>query len=154
MEYYQKIRNVREDLDIKQYQFAKKIDVSAKAYNLYENGLRSIPYDTLNKILEVLELSLDYILDFSNQKNYSNLKPINLDILCQNLKFYRKKMHYSQEKMASLLNCNQQTLSEYEHGNIKIPIPSLKKFCEIVNISADTLTGRTNKIIKISKVHQ
>ena len=61
MQYYQRIRNIREDKDLKQYQFANLIGVRPKTYNLYENGLRSIPIPVLNKILQEFDLSLDYI---------------------------------------------------------------------------------------------
>lgn len=142
MEYYQRIKNIREDRDIKQYKLAELINVSPKSYNLYENGHRSMPLSVLSKVLNKLNLSLDYILELSDTTKYSNMKDMKESILAHNLRKYRINLKYTQKEMSSLLNCNQQTLSEYERGNLRIPIEIIKKFSEITNISSDTLTGR------------
>lgn len=152
MNYYQKIRNIREDRDFKQYQFACEIGVKPKAYNLYENGLRSIPYDVLSRILMKLEVSLDYVLGLSNRSTYPHLQSIELHTLHKNLKLYRKKLGKSQEDMAFLLNCSQQAISDYESGKLKIPLEILEKFCRITKVSADTITGRTDTVYTIQKV--
>ena len=149
MEYYQRIRNIREDKDIKQYKFAELIDVKPKNYNLYENGNRSMPLDILNKAMTELNLSLDYILGLTDITKYQHMKDINPKILANNLRKYRKNLGYTQDEMAKILNCNQQTLSEYERGNLKIPIEIVKKFAQTTNISADTLTGRCKTIINL-----
>lgn len=149
MEYYQVIRNIREDKDIKQYKFAKMINVNSKNYNLYETGRRSMPLDILNKVINEFDLSLDYVLGLNNKTNYPNMKDINSTVLANNFKIYRKALDYTQDEMAAILNCSQQTLSEYERGNLKIPIETLKKFAETTKISADTLTGRCEKEIKL-----
>jgi len=149
MEYYQRIRNVREDRDIKQYKFAEIIKVKPKNYNLYENGHRSMPLDVLNKTINELNLSLDYILGLTDITNYPHMSNINSKVLASNLRKYRKLLNYSQSEMASILNCNQQTLSEYERGNLKIPIEIIKRFSETTKISADTLTGRCKVEIKL-----
>lgn len=151
MEYYQKIRNIREDLDLKQYKFAESLHVLPKTYNLYENGVRTIPWSTLSKILCKLNLSLDYILELSDEKFYPSLRKIQVEEIATNFKHYRKKMGYSQKEMAEFLNCRQQTLSSYECGKLKIPIETLKKFCQITQISADTITGRTKKVRILKK---
>lgn len=151
MEYYQRIRNIREDMDLKQYEFANKIGVLPKTYNLYENGLRAIPIDTLNKILKEFNLSLDYVLGLSDAKNYPNLKPIDKVAISENLRNFRKSSGMSQTEVADLLNCNQQTLSEYERGSIKVPWEILREFCILMKISADTLTSRTSKKISLKE---
>lgn len=143
MEYYQKIRNIREDMDYKQYEFAELIHVLPKTYSSYEKGTRSISYPVLSRILKKLNLSLDYILELSDQRVYPNLQKIDINVIPKNFKYYRNKMNLSQKEMADLLNCRQQTLSSYEKGYIKIPIDVLKRFCEVTHISADTITGRT-----------
>ena len=151
MEYYQRIRNIREDMDLKQYEFANKIGVLPKTYNLYENGLRAIPIDVFNKILKEFCLSLDYVLGLSDTKVYPNLKPMVKDSISENFKNFRKLSGMSQTEVANLLNCNQQTLSEYERGCIKVPWEILREFCILMKISADTVTGRTKKIISLKE---
>ena len=89
MEYYQRIKNIREDRDIKQYKLAELINVSPKSYNLYENGHRSMPLSVLSKVLNKLNLSLDYILELSDTTKYSNMKDMKESILAHNLRKYR-----------------------------------------------------------------
>lgn len=149
MEYYQIIRNIREDKDIKQYEFAKMINAKPKNYNLYENGHRSMPLDILNNAINILDISLDYVLGLNTRANYPDLGNVNSKVLAKNFRIYKKRLGYTQEEMAFNLNCTQQTLSEYERGRLKIPIEALKKFSLITNVSTDTLTGRTNKEIHL-----
>lgn len=151
MEYYQRIRNIREDMDLKQYEFANIIGVLPKTYNLYENGLRSIPIDVFNSILKELHLSLDYVLGLSEQKTYQNLRKMNYLVIYKNFHKIRKESGMSQTQLAALLNCNQQTLSEYERGKIKIPWQILRQFCVIMGVSSDTITGRTKKKIALKE---
>lgn len=149
MEYYQRIRNAREDKDIKQYELANKINIKPKTYNLYENGYRSIPLTVLNNIINELNLTLDYVLGLTDKITNPNKNNINTKTLADNFLKYRKKLNYTQHEMSYLLNCNQQTLSEYERNKLKIPIETIKKFAQITNISSDTLTGKTTKEIKL-----
>lgn len=136
------IKNIREDKDLKQYEFANELGISPKTYSAYENGLRSIPVPTLNKILDKLDISLDYLFGFSLEKNYDDSKEIDLKILSSRIKEVRMNKEYSQAKMANLIGVNQQTLSEYEIGNISMPLSTLELFCKINKVSADYMTGR------------
>ena len=60
---YERIRNLREDMDIKQTTLADYLNVSQRAYSRYENGERGIPLDTLIKIADYYNTSIDYLLN-------------------------------------------------------------------------------------------
>lgn len=147
MKYVETIKNLRNDSDIKQYEIAKEIGVSAKTYSMYENEYRHIPIKNLDKILIKFNISLDYILELSKDKNYKNLKRMNFEKYAKNIKETRIELGLSQKEMAKLIGCSQQSLSEYENKNCIMPLEILKLFCIKSNLSADYITGK----LKIKK---
>ncbi len=59
---YQKIRDLREDHDLKQREIAQYLNCSQRAYSNYELGQRDIPTDVLIKLSEYYNVSVDYLL--------------------------------------------------------------------------------------------
>ena len=57
----------------------------------------------------------------------------------ERLKEARKKAKMSQEEVAEILNTSRSNISKYENGNLEPNIQTLKKLCEIYNVSADYL---------------
>lgn len=140
--YYEKIRNLREDLDIKQNEFAKMLLLKPVTYNSYELGIRSMSLKTLDLIAMKLDISLDYLFSLSKEKNYQQSSTINYDTLNKNLITIRKLNHLSQREIAIKMGCTQQVWSKYEKGKLLIPIDYLINFCKVMNISADYITGK------------
>lgn len=65
---YPRIRNLREDSDIKQKQFAKILHVAQQTYSNYECGTREIPIELLIRIAEFHNTSVDYLLGLTDVK--------------------------------------------------------------------------------------
>ena len=63
---YRRIRDLREDNDIKQREIAKFLNCSQQVYSNYELGQRDIPTDTLIKLSEFYKVSVDYILGLTD----------------------------------------------------------------------------------------
>lgn len=63
---YERIRQLREDRDLKQKQLAEKLNCSQQVYSNYELGQRDIPTDILIKLSKFYNVSIDYILGISN----------------------------------------------------------------------------------------
>lgn len=59
---YQKIRDLREDHDLKQRQVAEYLNCSQRVYSNYELGQRDIPTDVLIRLADFYNVSIDYIL--------------------------------------------------------------------------------------------
>ncbi|MBQ8349695.1 MAG: helix-turn-helix transcriptional regulator [Ruminococcus sp.] len=59
---YPRIRNLREDSDFTQQQMADKLFINRRTYSSYENGLRGIPIETLSKIADIFNTSVDYLI--------------------------------------------------------------------------------------------
>lgn len=59
---YRRIRDLREDRDLKQRQLSEFLHCSQQVYSNYELGQRDIPTDVLIKLSEFYNVSVDYLL--------------------------------------------------------------------------------------------
>lgn len=59
---YQRIRDLREDRDLKQRHLAEYLNCSQQVYSNYELGQRDIPTDVLIKLSTFYNVSVDYLL--------------------------------------------------------------------------------------------
>ena len=66
---YERIRNLREDMDLRQADVAKYLNCSQVAYSYYEIGARDIPTGVLIKLAKYFHCSTDYLLGLSDIKN-------------------------------------------------------------------------------------
>ncbi len=63
---YRRIRDLREDNDLKQRQVAEFLRCSQQVYSNYELGQRDIPTDVLIQLAEFYRVSVDYLLGLTN----------------------------------------------------------------------------------------
>ncbi len=63
---YQRIRDLREDRDLKQRHLAEYLNCSQQVYSNYELGQRDIPTDVLIRLSNFYNVSVDYILGLTN----------------------------------------------------------------------------------------
>ena len=71
------IRKVRTIRNISRKELAEKLNLSISAIQKYENGTVSPTIDTLVKISEALNVTIDYLLGISNILNLDDGKIIN-----------------------------------------------------------------------------
>ena len=65
---YERIRDLREDNDLKQEDLAKLLHCTQACYSNYENGKRDIPTEVLNTLADYYGVSIDYLLGRTNEK--------------------------------------------------------------------------------------
>lgn len=65
---YQRIRDLREDQNLKQEDLAKMLNCTQVCYSHYESGKRDIPTDVLQKLADFYGVSTDYLLGRTAQK--------------------------------------------------------------------------------------
>lgn len=65
---YERIRNLREDTDLNQTQVAKELNCSQRTYSYYESGGHDIPTETLIKLADLFNVSIDYLLGRTDNK--------------------------------------------------------------------------------------
>ena len=65
---YERIRNLREDMDKTQKEVADYLNCSQVAYSYYEIGRRDIPTTTLVRLAKYYKCSTDYLLGLTDKK--------------------------------------------------------------------------------------
>lgn len=64
--YYQRIKDLREDADLKQKEIAAILGIDQRVYSNYETGKREIPTHLLIKLADYYNTTTDYILGRTN----------------------------------------------------------------------------------------
>ena len=75
MNTYPRIKNLREDNDLKQKDLAAYLNCSQVSYSYYEIGKRDIPTLTLIRLAEYYNCSIDYLLGLTDEKKPYPRKP-------------------------------------------------------------------------------
>ena len=66
MNYYERLRQIREDKDIKQETIAKYLGIQQTQYSRYERGIQMMGIDKYIKLAKYYNISLDYICGISD----------------------------------------------------------------------------------------
>ena len=67
MYYYPRLRDLREDKDLKQETIAKFLHTSQKQYSRWERGEREIPFHNVIELAKLYNISIDYIANITNE---------------------------------------------------------------------------------------
>ena len=65
---FERIKNLREDNDLKQQDLADYLHCSQVSYSRYELGRRDIPSETLIQIAKFYDTSVDYLLGLTDER--------------------------------------------------------------------------------------
>ncbi len=63
MMYLKRLRDLREDKDLKQIDIANMLGIQQTVYSRYERGYQNIPLEHLMVLADFYSVSLDYIFD-------------------------------------------------------------------------------------------
>lgn len=66
---YKRLRDLREDRDLKQKDIADFLNISQRGYSHYETGNNDIPTEILIRLADFYGTSVDYLLGRTNNKN-------------------------------------------------------------------------------------
>lgn len=138
-----KIKNLRDELEITQEDISKVLGCTRTAYSLWEINKNTIPLYYLNKIANEYNINIDYLVDLSNKK-YINFKKVEIDKikLGKKIKEARKSINYTQEKLASKLNTTHSVISAYESGKTTVSTLFIIEIAKITNKSLNWLLDK------------
>ena len=140
-----KILNLRKEKNLNQYDIADILNISRSTYSMWESKNDLFPTKRLIDLCNYFNVSLDYLLDFTDIKTYKKTNPtLDLKLSGQRLKEFRKENKLTQDKLAKQLNIASTMIVEYEHGRYIISLSTLYGICSKYNLSADYLLGRIN----------
>ena len=63
-----RLKDLREDADLKQSDIAEYLHIKQNTYSQYENGQRQLPIEILIVLAKYYNVSTDYILGISDKK--------------------------------------------------------------------------------------
>ena len=73
--YLKRLKDLREDRDLKQVNIAEILKITRQQYSLYELGKRDIPAEYLRVLAKFYNTSTDYILELTDEiKPYKKKK--------------------------------------------------------------------------------
>lgn len=141
-----RIIDIREEYDLSQKDVANILDVSQQTYSRYETEEKIIPIKHLNKFCNHFKVSLDYVIGFTNTRNYKDSKDkINKNIVGKRLKEFRTSKNLTQQELAKELNTSHSTISAYENGKTLLLLAFAYGIATKYKVSLDWLYGRTDK---------
>ncbi len=74
LNYYPRLRDLREDHDLSQEKVAEYLDMAQTQYSRYERGVRDVPTDILIRLAVLYKTSTDYLLGLTdNPKPYNKI---------------------------------------------------------------------------------
>lgn len=138
-----KIKKLREDNELTQEELAKKLGCTRSAYSLWEINKNTIPLYYLNRISNIFNINIDYLVDLSDKKVIT-FKKVDIDRieLGRNIKKARKSINYTQNKLASKLNTTHSVISAYESGKTAVPTLFIIEIAKITDTSLNILLSK------------
>lgn len=70
MQYYPRLRDLREDMDLTQDQLVKILKMHKTTYTNYEQGKREPPFELIIKLAKFYNVSIDYIAGLTDDMRY------------------------------------------------------------------------------------
>lgn len=65
---WKRLKNLREDNDWTQQHIADLLLICRSTYSAYENGVNAMSPETLSKLADIFDTSIDYLLDRTDVK--------------------------------------------------------------------------------------
>jgi len=67
--HYKRLRDLREDRDLRQEDIARVLNCSQVCYSRYESGKRDLPTEMLVRLADYYGVTTDYILGRTDKRN-------------------------------------------------------------------------------------
>lgn len=136
---------LREYKDLSQIKLADYLGITQQTYSLWEKGTKIIPLKHLNSLSNFYEISMDYIVGLTDEKNNSGiikLTELNKNEIGSRIKKIREDNNLTLRDLAKELNTTSSTISAYETGKTLILTAFAYQICIKYNVSLDWLCGK------------
>lgn len=140
----ERLRDVREDSDLKQTDMAEILKTTQANYSRWENGTEFIPLKKLTIFCNYFNVSMDYVIGLTRDKIGNGKHELNNTIIGNNLKSLKRSKELTQNDLAELVNTSQSTISAYESGKTTLLTAFAIQIVNKYKVSLDWLCDRTN----------
>lgn len=126
--------DLREYKDLSQIKLANYLGITQQTYSLWEKGTKIIPLKHLNSLSNFYEISMDYIVGLTDEKNNSGiikLTELNKNEIGSRIKKIREDNNLTLRDLAKELNTTSSTISAYETGKTLILTAFAYQICII-----------------------
>lgn len=147
MVFHEKLKTLRLNAKLNQKKTAEKLNVASTTYNGYEHGRREPDFDTLKKIANFFDCSIDYLLDNSPEKKVAAGYDDSLgnEELAKRIKLRRESLNMTQDELSEFLNVRKELIIDFENGNVLPSVNRLKNLSVILRTTSDYLIGNSNE---------
>ncbi len=143
--YKKRLIDLKESQNKKQIELSELLKLDKDVYGHYEREETIIPIKHLIFIANYYNVSVDFIYNFTDKRQYENNRnEINRDLTKERLKNLRIENNIHQRNFANSVGVSKSTISGYERKINTISTTCLYYICKKYNISADYLLGKTD----------
>lgn len=107
-----RIKKLREELDLTQQDLANKLNCSKSVIGLYESETRKPSLEVLVKLSEIFDCSIDYILDKSDIRNPE--QQIKDEFL---FAYHKETEGLSEEEIIDAIKAYKEIIKKYKYNN-------------------------------------
>ena len=137
---FEKMKEIRETKELKQWQIANELKVDRSTYAGWETGKDTIPLRKLYELSNYYKISIDYITGLSKKNNYIySGDSIDLNRVAKNLKTLRIDNNLKQRDIFNMLNIASSSYSVYETGQTLIQTSFIYQIAKKYNSSIDEI---------------
>ena len=143
------LKDCREDLDMTQTELGEILGVKKATISNWENGYDIIPFSKLIKFCDLYDYSIDYVVGLTRRnKKYNKIGNIDKKEVGKKLKNLRKKLGFTQQKMADECAISREAYSHYEIGMNLVSTITIYTILKKHNISIDSFLRNSEIDIK------
>lgn len=134
-----RLRDLREDLDMTQADVGNAIGVTAVTVGRYELGQRQLTPDLIAKFCALYHVSADYLLGFSDEEDATD--SVTGAYQPNRLRQVRNEHGFTQAEVGNAIGLSAAAIGHYESGKRSLTAALIAKFCALYQVSADYLLG-------------
>lgn len=140
--YFPRTRALREEFEYTQQFVANYLNCKRTTYESWETGHIILPLDIANKLANLYNVPISYILGTDTIRFVENqLENIDYDFMLKKFNILKEHNNDSYEDISKYINNNKSTTYRYFSGKIKIPTDKLVLLCEYYNVDIDDVCG-------------